>query len=66
MGTPFDLFDPRSHTDSREVSEEAQANRRRLVRAMERRGFRNLPEEWWHFTLAKEPFPDTYFDVPVR
>ncbi|MBR3234223.1 MAG: hypothetical protein IKG11_01255 [Atopobiaceae bacterium] len=21
--------------------------------------------EWWHFTLADEPYPDTYFDFPV-
>lgn len=24
-----------------------------------------LPEEWWHFTLENEPYPDTYFDFPV-
>ena len=33
---------------------------------MERRGFRNLPVEWWHYTLANEPYPDRYLDVPVR
>jgi D-alanyl-D-alanine dipeptidase len=32
---------------------------------MERAGFTNLPEEWWHFTLDGETFPDTYFDFPV-
>lgn len=21
--------------------------------------------EWWHFTLADEPYPDTYFEFPV-
>lgn len=66
MGTPFDLFDPRSATDSGEVSQAARANRAQLRDAMERAGFRNLPEEWWHYTLADEPYPDTYFDVPVR
>ena len=25
-----------------------------------------IAEEWWHFTLANEPYPDTYFDFPVR
>ena len=29
-------------------------------------GFVSLAEEWWHFTLANEPYPDTYFDFPVR
>ena len=25
-----------------------------------------LAEEWWHFTLADEPFPDVYFTFPVN
>jgi D-alanyl-D-alanine dipeptidase len=33
---------------------------------MRRRGFRPYAKEWWHFTLAREPFPATYFDFPVR
>lgn len=66
MGTPFDFFDPRSATDSREVSARARANRRLLRQAMAAAGFRHLPEEWWHYSLAEEPFPDTAFDVPVR
>ena len=31
-----------------------------------RDGFVSLAEEWWHFTLADEPYPDTYFDFSVR
>jgi len=33
---------------------------------MIRGGFRHYDREWWHFTLNNEPFPDTYFDFPVR
>ena len=33
---------------------------------MLRHGFRPLDNEWWHFTLNNEPFPDTYFTFPVR
>ena len=66
MGTPFDFFDARSHTESTEVSDAARSRRLRLRSAMERRGFRNLPVEWWHYTLADEPHPDRFFDVPVR
>jgi len=29
-------------------------------------GFRSYDKEWWHFTLVYEPFPETYFDFPVR
>jgi D-alanyl-D-alanine dipeptidase len=66
MGTPFDLFDERSHTESQAVGAAARAHRLRLRSAMERRGFRNLPVEWWHYTLADEPHPERGFDVPVR
>jgi D-alanyl-D-alanine dipeptidase len=37
-----------------------------LRRAMLRHGFKPLDTEWWHFTLADEPFPDTYFAFPVK
>ena len=32
---------------------------------MTRSGFLPIDCEWWHFSLAEEPFPDTYFDFPV-
>lgn len=66
MGTPFDLFSPRSWPTSTEVSETARANRGLLAAAMARRGFVPLQQEWWHFTLRDEPFPGTYFNFPVR
>jgi D-alanyl-D-alanine dipeptidase len=66
MGSPFDFFGARSARSDRTVSAEARANRDRLAAAMARRGFRGYWKEWWHFTLAGEPFPDTYFDFPVR
>jgi zinc D-Ala-D-Ala dipeptidase len=66
MGTPFDFFSPRSWTAASSVTAEQHANRMRLAAAMQRRGFRGYPKEWWHFTLRNEPFPETYFDVPVQ
>ena len=66
MGTPFDFFSPRSAPSDTSVSAEARANRRLLAEAMRRRGFIPYAKEWWHFTLRGEPFPDTYFDFPVR
>lgn len=66
MGTPFDFFDPRSHTDSPDVTAAQHTNRLRLRDAMEAGGFDNYADEWWHYTLHHEPYPDTYFDVPVR
>jgi len=66
MGTPFDFFSPRSWPSDRTVSSEAQSNRTLLTQSMRRRGFQPYDKEWWHFTLRHEPYPETYFDFPVR
>ncbi|MFD8980514.1 M15 family metallopeptidase [Streptomyces sp. NPDC059564] len=65
MGTAFDFFGPASHTDAPGTSAAARENRLLLKRVLGAQGFVNLPEEWWHFTLRPEAFPDTAFDVPV-
>jgi zinc D-Ala-D-Ala dipeptidase len=66
MGTGFDTFTPKSSPRNASVDPEARHNRDILAAAMERRGFRPYAKEWWHFTLQGEPFPDQYFDFPVR
>lgn len=66
MGTSFDLMDEASHGVNNVVFEEHNVNRNLLKNVMESVGFMVLPEEWWHFTLKDEPFPDTYFDFPVE
>ncbi len=65
MGGTFDYFGQRSHPDFKGVTREQYANRMLLREAMMKRGFRPLPEEWWHFTLNNEPYPETYFTFPV-
>ena len=42
------------------------ANRLLLKSLMDKYGFKNLAEEWWHFTLRNEPFPNTYFDFEIK
>ena len=66
MGTPFDYFGPESWSGSDAVNPVQRRNRVLLHDLMNQNGFRPLKQEWWHFTLAGEPFPDTYFDFPVR
>ena len=62
MGGTFDYFGELSHPDYVGDLTEAQiANRNFLRDAMIRYGFKPLEEEWWHFTLKDEPYPDTYF-----
>lgn len=65
MGSPFDFFGEISHPDYTGITEEQYNNRMMLQRAMVRNGFRTIDCEWWHFMLADEPYPDTYFDFPV-
>lgn len=52
MGTPFDTFSAAAHTAN--ASGLAAVNRQKLKVAMEREGFVNYDQEWWHFS----------FDVP--
>jgi D-alanyl-D-alanine dipeptidase len=66
MGTGFDCFSERSHTANQALPAQARANRALLKGLMEKYGFVNYDKEWWHFTLAGEPFPETYFDFLVR
>lgn len=65
MGTEFDFFDARANTDSPDISAAQREHRERLLQAMARQGFRNYPQEWWHFSLASEPSQIIY-DVPVE
>ena len=65
MGSPFDLFSEVSHPDYAGITDEQMKNREVLRKAMLRGGFVPLDCEWWHFTLADEPFPETYFEFPV-
>ena len=66
MGTGFDCFHELSHPENREVGLKQRINRLLLKVLMDKHGFKNLPEEWWHFTLKEEPYPDRYFDFVIE
>ncbi|MCB1670990.1 MAG: M15 family metallopeptidase [Gammaproteobacteria bacterium] len=65
MGTGYDCFDELSHTDNPDISGAARSNRDLLRELMKAAGFSNYAQEWWHFTLDGEPYPDSYFNFPV-
>ena len=65
MGGTFDYFGELSHPDYTGITEEQYQNRMILREAMLAHGFKPLVEEWWHFTLENEPYPNTYFTFPV-
>jgi D-alanyl-D-alanine dipeptidase len=64
FGTGYDCFDAKSRTAAPDIARQHLENRRLLVRAMQRHGFRNYHKEWWHFT--HEPSDGgPAFDVPI-
>ena len=66
MGSGFDFFGEISRSDRTVGLTEIQIVNRAILReAMEVSGFEALPQEWWHFTLRHEPYPNTYFDIPI-
>lgn len=66
MGGTFDWFGEKSHPDYENITAEQKELRNILRDAMIAAGFKPFDTEWWHFTLENEPFPDTYFDFPIK
>ena len=66
MGTSFDFFSPESWPTNMQMTGDQRAHRMLLQVVMKQAGFTPYSQEWWHFTLEKEPFQDTYFDFPVE
>ena len=66
MGSPYDFFGVQSHPFYKKITDEQRKNRMLLRRVMLKNGFKPYENEWWHFTLRDEPFPNQYFDFPVK
>lgn len=66
MGTGFDCCDVLSHTANPDMTATQKRNRLLLKSTMEKFGFKNLAEEWWHYTLRDEPYPNQYFDFEIK
>jgi D-alanyl-D-alanine dipeptidase len=64
MGTSYDCIDPRAHT----LNSKGRARKNRLLLrdTLDAVGFDDYVNEWWHFTLRNERYPDRYFDFPVQ
>lgn len=66
MGTEWDFFGPESWPSYKGVPDSCFQMRQYLQAVMIKHGFSPLREEWWHFTLNDEPFPETYFDFVIK
>lgn len=66
MYTSFDLFNPASNHDTDLIDEEYLIKRNYMYSILSKHGFNGYHNEWWHYTLRNEPFPDTYFNFDVE
>ena len=66
MGTEFDYFHEKSHTEASGINLDQMRNRKLLKDLMEQQGFSNFYQEWWHYSFQPEPFPDSEFDFDVK
>lgn len=66
MGSTYDFFGISSHITFQKLTKTQKKNRSLLQESMKKFGFRPYKNEWWHFTLRNEPFPNTYFDFPIK
>lgn len=55
-------MDEHSHHAASGLTEEESRNRDVLRHIMESSGFEGYCNEWWHYVLADEPDPNTYFN----
>ena len=66
MGSGWDFFGKESWPSYTALTPEQRAHRLLLRRFMMDAGFKPYEQEWWHFTLDKEPYPKDYFDFDVE
>ncbi len=66
MGGAYDFFGKRSWPSYDKLTSQQRANRMLLQLVMEKYGFQRYDQEWWHFSLKNEPYPETYFDFKVE
>ena len=66
MGSGYDFFSPKSWPTYSDLTPSQRAHRMLLQAVMTKHRFKPYPQEWWHFTLQDEPYPDTYFNFPIQ
>ncbi len=66
MGSGFDFFGKISWVKYKDITYQQRANRLLLHSIMTKNGFKSYNQEWWHFTLKNEPFPNKYFDFDIE
>lgn len=66
MGTDFDFMDERSGHGVEGFTLVETGNRCLLRYIMEQSGFMADENKWWHYQLKREPYPNRYFNFPIK
>lgn len=65
MGSDFDFMDERSYHTTNGLTEAESRAWECPHHIMENSGFEAYCNEWWHYVLADEPYPNTYFNFYI-
>lgn len=57
MGTPYDFFGRKAHTDITDLPQKVLDNRKLLQQALKEAGFEGIRTEWWHFSFRAKTWP---------
>jgi D-alanyl-D-alanine dipeptidase len=66
MGSSYDYFGEASHPFFKNITTSQKKNRLLLRTIMIENGFIPYENEWWHFTLQNEPYPNSYFNFLIE
>lgn len=56
MGTPFDTFSKKAHSDFTDLPKNVLENRKILRGVLESVGFKGIRTEWWHFSYQQKKY----------
>lgn len=66
MGTEYDFFGRKAHTDFYKLPSEVLKNRKMLNMMMEIHGLKGIQSEWWHYSLKTERAPLDDWEWPCK
>jgi len=66
MGTAFDFFGRRAHSDYLDVPATVLKNRKVLKKMMKIQGLKSIQSEWWHYSLQTEKAPLDDWEWPCK
>jgi D-alanyl-D-alanine dipeptidase len=66
MGTEYDFFGRRAHTNYYDLPEQVLKNREVLSKMMNIHGLKGIQSEWWHYSLLTEKAPLDDWEWPCN